>query len=354
MSPTRKFAFKLAFYGVFLLYLVGDLFVWNGFLSNKITSYLKPIPGPPGDNSARIAEIYGEPITANQLSRRVTELQILRKPPVLDMNGGMRLIQEQDISGDLTPRAKYDLIASSLLRLKSSVNDLQLPNRHAEAIRTEEQLQSRFNGNAEQYLKSLHDQKSTREQFHKKIEARLKQTEQLYRATAQVAEPSEEELKTYYNLIREQLASPDLRKIRHIFLATLHKDEKQVQLTAEALLARLNAGESFHKLAKEFSEDERSACSGGELGWINPAKAQKILGLNLTNIIDNKPVLVKSNWGWHLIEASPVKKGKIPTYEEALPALKNAARNLRKSQAIGLYMDSLFEDAHLKSRIKNK
>ena len=71
----------------------------------------------------------------------------------------------------------------------------------------------------------------TQEQFQKKIAARLKQTEQLYRATAQAAEASDEDLKTCYNLIRDQLTPPDLRKTRHIFLATLNKEETAV-LTA--------------------------------------------------------------------------------------------------------------------------
>ncbi len=91
MSPTGKFTLRLVIYGAFLLYLVGDLFIWHGFLAGRMDAYLKPLPGPPGDNSARIAEVYGEPVTANQLSRRITELKMLRQPPVLDMEGGIKL-----------------------------------------------------------------------------------------------------------------------------------------------------------------------------------------------------------------------------------------------------------------------
>ena len=86
----------------------------------------------------------------------------------------------------------------------------------------------------------------------------------------------------------------------------------------------------------------------------NPARAKETLGLALADVPDDKPALLKSRWGWHLVEASPVKKGKTPSYEEALPALRDAARSLRKAQAVGLYMDGLFEEAHLRNRIKNK
>ena len=80
MSPTGKFTLRLVIYGAFLLYLVGDLFVWHGFLAGRMDAYLKPLPGPPGDNSARIAEVYGEPVTANQLSRMASALALEGRP----------------------------------------------------------------------------------------------------------------------------------------------------------------------------------------------------------------------------------------------------------------------------------
>ena len=82
MSPTGKFTLRLVIYGAFLLYLVGDLFVWHGFLAGRMDAYLKPLPGPPGDSSARIAEVYGEPVTANQLSRMASALALEGRPLV--------------------------------------------------------------------------------------------------------------------------------------------------------------------------------------------------------------------------------------------------------------------------------
>ena len=118
MSPTGKFTLRLVIYGAFLLYLVGDLFVWHGFLAGRMDAYLKPLPGPPGDNSARIAEVYGEPVTANQLSRRITELKLLRQPPVLDMEGGIKLTHEPDIPDMLFVDPEYTRrgVACALLK----------------------------------------------------------------------------------------------------------------------------------------------------------------------------------------------------------------------------------------------
>ena len=63
-------------------------------------------------------------------------------------------------------------------------------------------------------------------------------------------------------------------------------EEAQVRQTAETRQERLKAGESFSRLAREFSEDERAAPAGGERGWINPARAKETLGLALADVPD--------------------------------------------------------------------
>ena len=41
MSPTGKFTLRLVIYGAFLLYLVGDLFIWHGFLAGRMEDVYK-------------------------------------------------------------------------------------------------------------------------------------------------------------------------------------------------------------------------------------------------------------------------------------------------------------------------
>ncbi len=352
MSPTKKFGIKLAIYSAFLLYLVGDLFVWNGFFYDKMNSYHKPLSGPAGDSSKHIAYVYGEPITVNQLNRRSVELGLLRRPSVLEMGEGMVITREQD-KKDLNLRARYDLLASALLRIKTRFNDLQIPNNEAETARIMKQIKARFDGNEEEYLKTLHEQKLSRNnKLHDRIAARLKQTDQLYRATSQAAEATDAELRTYYDLISDRLRTPDLRPVKHIFLATLNKDEAAVKQQAEELMAQLKAGTPFSQLATDASEDARSAPNGGDLGLISPSAAKEAAGMDIATLPNDTPTLLKGKWGWHIVSAGPLKEGRILSFEEAEPMLRIATRNLRKNIAIQLYMDDLFEDAHLKQRIK--
>ena len=57
MSPTGKFTFKLVIYGAFLLYLVGHLFIWQGFMEGTMDAYLNTLKGTTGDNYERIAQV---------------------------------------------------------------------------------------------------------------------------------------------------------------------------------------------------------------------------------------------------------------------------------------------------------
>lgn len=61
-------------------------------------------------------------------------------------------------------------------------------------------------------------------------------------------------------------------KVVHIFV----KDEAR----AKDIVARLNKGENFADLAKQFSEDTKSRDSGGDIGWL--ARGQLV--------IDNNPI----------------------------------------------------------------
>lgn len=86
----------------------------------------------------------------------------------------------------------------------------------------------------------------------------------------------------------------DMFNARHILVAD--------QATADQLLAELQAGADFAALAREHSQDQGSAASGGELGWqprgnFVPEFDEAGFSLPL-----NTPSTVASQFGVHIIE----------------------------------------------------
>ncbi|MBS2771736.1 peptidylprolyl isomerase [Anoxybacillus rupiensis] len=125
----------------------------------------------------------------------------------------------------------------------------------------------------------------------------------LLRQKAAVADVkvTEKELKQYYDQYK-----PEIRA-SHILV----KDEK----TAQEVKAKLDKGEDFAKLAKEYSQDTGSAQNGGDLGWFGTGKMVKefedaAYALKVGEI--SQPI--KTEYGYHIIKVTDKKKK--PSYEQ--------------------------------------
>ncbi|MEE4109383.1 MAG: peptidylprolyl isomerase [Halieaceae bacterium] len=93
-------------------------------------------------------------------------------------------------------------------------------------------------------------------------------------------------------------------KVRHILVkpSEILTDE-QARERVEELKARIEAGEDFAALAREYSEDIGSAAEGGDLGWTNPGQMvpefENMMQSTATGEISDP---VRSQFGWHILE----------------------------------------------------
>lgn len=134
-------------------------------------------------------------------------------------------------------------------------------------------------------------------------------------------EPTEDELKKYYDANKSQFSVPEERKASHILIQLKEgADEKAVEAArkkAESILARIKAGESFAKLAKENSDDPGSAQLGGDLGYfgrgIMEADFEKAaFALKEGEISD--PVL--TSFGFHIIKLTGIRGEQLKPFAE--------------------------------------
>ena len=93
-------------------------------------------------------------------------------------------------------------------------------------------------------------------------------------------------------------------RIRHILVKPSEiLTETQARQRAADIKARVEAGEDFGALAREFSEDIGSATEGGDLGWTSPGQMVP----EFENAADSLEVgvisdPVKTQFGWHVLE----------------------------------------------------
>jgi len=92
--------------------------------------------------------------------------------------------------------------------------------------------------------------------------------------------------------------------VRHILLTPSEiMDDKQAQELANKLFARINAGEDFAALAKDYSDDTGTALKGGDLGWSRPGQFvdefEATMDATETGRVSEP---FRSQFGWHIIQ----------------------------------------------------
>jgi len=122
---------------------------------------------------------------------------------------------------------------------------------------------------------------------------------------------------------------------RHILFRAAAGDDKagkEAEGKAKAVIARLNKGEDFQKVANELTEDPSGKSNGGDLGYFTkeqmvPEFATVAFGLAKGKI--SGPV--KTQFGWHVIKTEDKRNKPKPTFDEVKPQIEQFVA--RKAQA---------------------
>lgn len=152
-------------------------------------------------------------------------------------------------------------------------------------------------------------------------------------------DPTEEEMRAEYDKQIAQLPKLEYRA-RHILVA----DEAK----AKDLIAQLDKGASFEKLAKENSSDS-SAQEGGDLGWFAPSRMVKPFADAVQALEKGKYTAapVQSQFGWHVIKLEDTRDLAPPPYEMVQQQLGQLVRQ-SKFQA---YLEDLLKTAKVEKKL---
>lgn len=103
-------------------------------------------------------------------------------------------------------------------------------------------------------------------------------------------------------------------RVRHILTATAAE--------ADAVIAKLKAGEKFEELAKQ-SKDTGTADKGGDLDWMTPGAVPKEFGDAFAGLqkgqVTEKPLQTPN--GFHVIKVDDIRDAQLPTLEQAKPEI---------------------------------
>lgn len=152
-------------------------------------------------------------------------------------------------------------------------------------------------------------------------------------------EIDEVSVRTQYEAERAAATSSIERRASHILLDTSTASQEEVLSQAQAIKQRLDAGEDFGALAREFSVDTFSAEQEGDIGFTNgsvfPASVEQALAaLEVGQVAD--PVV--SEFGVHIVKLTEYEAQQFPEYEEVAERI---SRELKATEVDQLYFNRM-------------
>ncbi len=132
---------------------------------------------------------------------------------------------------------------------------------------------------------------------------------------------TDEQLKTEYERQKKLLGDTG-GEVQYRFSQIISSKESE----SLVLLSRLQKGDSFTQLARDFSADAAGKKEGGSVGWvnsqqINPQILQALRLLN-KNEFSKKPIQIGN--AWVIVRLDDKRAAKIPSFEEAKNQLRQA------------------------------
>lgn len=221
----------------------------------------------------------------------------------------------------VTSKEKIELIKSMIRR------HLILLQESVDQIRKSPQIVAK--------VKQFEDQLVIRQYLEEKVGSMLKVTDT--------------ELKSYYDANRHTYSSPPRVEVSHILLRS--------KAEAEQVKTKLQNGEDFAQLAKDYSIDLPKALEGGKMGIIEKGKALPELETVLFIMAEGETSdIVKTPFGYHILRVDKIFPVSFKPFEEEKDNIKvtlmrqkevvafdKMASELEKNADIEIFEDKILE-----------
>jgi peptidyl-prolyl cis-trans isomerase D len=129
-------------------------------------------------------------------------------------------------------------------------------------------------------------------------------------------------LQKEYAANQDRFKTPERVQARHILVKSDASNDAEKKAKAEGVLKQIQAGGDFAKLAKDNSDDPGSAAMGGELGFIVKGQTVPEFEKSAFSLQPGQTSgLVKTTYGYHIIQVEKHEQAHIQTFDEAKPEL---------------------------------
>lgn len=281
----------------------------------------------------------------------VNEVEITRSVFEQQLEAQMRQYQAQGMQIDDDQRSEIEeqlldqLIARELILQDG--RDRGIAPSDEDVAAQLEQIRAQF-PSEEAFEEALAQQNLTIEEIESDIAEQMVIEEILQGDVLRDTDIGEEAAREFYDENPELFETPPQVRASHILVLTQNMDEserEEARDRIEDIRARIDQGEDFAELAREYSEDG-TARDGGDLGFFSqgqmvPEFEEVAFDLEVGEISG----IVETQFGYHIIHKTDESDEGVQTFEEALPQIEQFLGQQEQQELFRTYIDELRDQA---------
>ena len=295
-----------------------------------------------------LVKVNGDILTQTELEERQTaairaRMGVDLKPEMVSNNDELKKAVDE-----VTPQLLVDAIDELLLLQMGKEKGLHLSDDQFKSwldnLRKEQNL-----GDDAKFAAALKQEGMTIEDLRKNVEKQFMVGQVQRDEVGAKLSITEEEARQYYLAHREEFATPATVTLREILIdvppttqggqAVMSvAKEDEAEKRAEAVRARILAGEDFAKVATEVSAAP-SKSNGGLIGPINLAEVSPALQQTLEKMKpgDVTPV-IRATRGFQILKLETLKPSGIPSFENVRDIVADKVHDVRQQTEVRKFM----------------
>jgi len=235
--------------------------------------------------------------------------------------------------------SKENIIERVLLRQEAKKNGAKIPASDIEAAFAKlkeqyekpQELYEDFHVDSDEKIKEL-------------IELQMRVQHKINDIYAAVPEPSESEIREYYDQNRERFQSGEQVRIAHIVkYVNWQTDETAAFEAITRAHDELQRGTPFEAVVDQYTD---CADSGGDLGYVVPGQLVEefedvVFNLSVGQVSD----VFRTRFGFHVAKVYDRKPPAVPPLQEIRRQVTEEVKEHKREQALGDYLDKLRSQA---------
>jgi len=274
-----------------------------------------------------------EEVVARVNDTKITARELTRYYKTLVPSSQDGAASKVPVSMDLKEALLERLIEEKLLLLEAAKEGITVSDEEVDQLYAG--IAKDYGNNFEAFLKKFH---LSPEEWKKSLRQDLLIDKVIKRHMKSVNDVTKEEIEKFYQSHQDEFKIPMQYHIFQIVVPT--------RKLAEQIIDKLNKGEKFKELAKQFSifpEGKR----GGNLGYWRDDRLPEEFAVVRQMRVGQISRILKSPYGYHIIELKGVKEARVLSLKEAGARIAQKLRQEKKEKEKERWLKELKEKARI-------